>query len=143
MSLRNIDFDAVFRRVAERRIEEAIKEGKFDNLPGAGQPLEIDAAPADEDARARWWAIRILKQNDITPDEIKWRRTIDALRAELHRANQAAHVRKVVATLNGLIRKVNTMGTNALHAAVYEVDLDRALADARARAARDGVAFGE
>ena len=31
--------------LAERRIEEAIARGEFDNLPGAGRPLDLD----DED----------------------------------------------------------------------------------------------
>lgn len=45
MSLRNVDFDAAFRRLADRRIEEAMKEGKFDNLPGKGEDIVIDEAP--------------------------------------------------------------------------------------------------
>lgn len=28
--------------LAERRIEEAIERGEFDDLPGAGQPLDLD-----------------------------------------------------------------------------------------------------
>lgn len=28
--------------VAERKIEEAMEEGQFDNLPGAGKPLALD-----------------------------------------------------------------------------------------------------
>jgi hypothetical protein len=42
MPLKDIDFDGVFRRLAERRIEEVIKEGKFSNLPGEGQPIELE-----------------------------------------------------------------------------------------------------
>jgi len=29
-----------FSRIAENRIKEAMEQGQFDNLPGAGQPLE-------------------------------------------------------------------------------------------------------
>ena len=28
--------------IAERKIEEAIERGEFDDLPGAGQPLDLD-----------------------------------------------------------------------------------------------------
>jgi hypothetical protein len=42
-----VDFDAAFRRLADRRIEEAMREGKFDNLPGRGKPIELDPMPAD------------------------------------------------------------------------------------------------
>ena len=32
----------------DRRIEDAMREGKFDNLPGAGQPLDLEPMPAEE-----------------------------------------------------------------------------------------------
>lgn len=28
--------------IAERRIAEAVSQGEFDNLPGAGRPLDLD-----------------------------------------------------------------------------------------------------
>jgi hypothetical protein len=43
MSLKNIDIESALRRVADRRIEEAMREGKFDNLPGRGQPLDLES----------------------------------------------------------------------------------------------------
>jgi len=36
------DVSRAFEIIAERKIVEAMEEGKFDNLPGKGQPLEID-----------------------------------------------------------------------------------------------------
>ena len=32
----------VIARVAERKIQEAIEEGKFDNLPGKGKPIVFE-----------------------------------------------------------------------------------------------------
>ncbi|MDW8263284.1 MAG: DUF1992 domain-containing protein, partial [Phycisphaerales bacterium] len=63
MLSRHLDVESVLRRVAERRIEEAMRAGKFDNLPGAGRPLELEPIPPGEEARLRWWALRILRQN--------------------------------------------------------------------------------
>jgi hypothetical protein len=80
MGLKDVDFDAVFRRLADRRIDEAIRNGKFDNLPGRGKPIELEPMPADENARATWWALRIMRQNDFTPDEVRWRKSLDYLR---------------------------------------------------------------
>ena len=40
MSLKNVDITSALRRLADRRIEDAMKEGKFDNLSGAGKPLD-------------------------------------------------------------------------------------------------------
>src|SRR6185437_7112744 len=83
MSLKNVDMESAMRRLAERRIEEAMRQGKFDNLKGAGQPIDMEPAPAEENARLTWWALRILKQNDVIPDEVKWRKQIDTLRSTM------------------------------------------------------------
>ena len=32
----------IMGRVAEQKIQEAIEEGKFDNLPGKGKPIVFD-----------------------------------------------------------------------------------------------------
>jgi hypothetical protein len=55
MSLKHVDFESAFRRIAECRIAEAMEEGKFDNLPGKGEPLELEPLPAEENARMMWW----------------------------------------------------------------------------------------
>src|ERR1043166_502091 len=86
MSLKHVDIGSAMRRLADRRIEDAIKEGKFDNLQGAGQPLELEPMPADEGARMLWWALRILKHNDVVPEEIVWRKSIDHLKSRLPEA---------------------------------------------------------
>jgi hypothetical protein len=53
--------------LAERKIEEAIARGEFDNLPGAGRPLELDDdSQIPEDLRA---AYRILKNAGYMPPE--------------------------------------------------------------------------
>lgn len=36
------DLSRAFEIIAERKITEAMEEGQFDNLPGKGQPLQID-----------------------------------------------------------------------------------------------------
>lgn len=55
--------------LAERKIEEAIARGEFDNLPGAGRPLDLD----DEDPL--WpeevrMARRILKNAGYSDDDL-------------------------------------------------------------------------
>ena len=67
-----------------------MREGKFDNLPGAGKPLDLEPMPADENARMTWWMLRILKNNDFTPDEVHWRRQIDRLKDELDSGDDRA-----------------------------------------------------
>ena len=66
-------------RLAEQRIEEAQARGDFDNLPGAGRPLDLeDDTLVPEDLRV---AYRILKNSGLVPPEVEARRTI----AELER----------------------------------------------------------
>lgn len=122
MSSGKVDLSAALRRLAERRIEDAMAEGKFDNLPGAGQPIELDPAPADEDARATWWAIRILRQNDVTPHEVTMRRTIESLKGQLASASSEDRVRTLARQVNAMVQKLNTLGTNAIRTPVFGVD---------------------
>ena len=122
MGLQHVDIESALRRLADRRIEDAMKEGKFDNLPGAGKPLELEPMPAEENARLTWWALRILKNNDFTPEEIRWRKAIDHLKSRLAKATQEAEVVRLVAQANELVRKINTLGTNALNTAVAPLD---------------------
>jgi hypothetical protein len=124
MSLKHVDIEAGLRRLAERRIEDAMKEGKFDNLAGAGAPIELEPAPAEENARMMWWALRILKQNDVMPDEVKYRKALDRLYAQLDTLSDESRLESLVAQINGLVRRINTMGTNAINLAVAGVDLE-------------------
>ena len=88
----------VMARVAERKIQEAIEEGKFDNLPGKGQPLVFDeeqGVPLDirmankvlknAGALPDW----LMIQNDIVGE----RREAETLRARLIRENASRRVR--------------------------------------------------
>lgn len=80
MSLKNVDIDAALRRVADRRIEEAMQEGKFDNLPGSGAPLDLEPMPADEHARMIWWAVRLLRKNGCTDLAVKLSQSADMVK---------------------------------------------------------------
>ncbi|MEA2605119.1 MAG: hypothetical protein QOF89_6111 [Acidobacteriota bacterium] len=47
--------------VAENRIREAIEEGKFDNLPGMGQPIPDIDEPYDPD----WWVKKWIRREQV------------------------------------------------------------------------------
>jgi DnaJ homologue, subfamily C, member 28, conserved domain len=67
--------------VAEERIQEAMRRGDFDNLPGAGRPLLLDDDPlVPAEVRA---AHRILKNAGLVPVEILERREIADLETRL------------------------------------------------------------
>jgi hypothetical protein len=124
MSLKHIDIESAMRRLADRRIEEAMREGKFDHLRGMGEPLELDPAPAEENARMTWWCLRILKNGDFTPDEARYRKAIDHLKASLATAAAEDRVRALCAQINHFVHKLNTLGTNAINLGVAPVCLD-------------------
>ena len=136
MSLKHVDLESALRRLADRRIEEAMREGKFDNLAGAGKPLDLEPMPADENARMTWWMLRILNGADLTPDEIRLRRQIEMLKGELASAMTEQRVEALVKTVNGLVHQLNTLGTNAIHIAVSPVSPEAERERLRERLAR-------
>lgn len=59
----------LFELVAERKIEEAVSRGELDDLPGQGQPLDLEEDPLiPEDLRL---AYRILKNAGYVPPEVQ------------------------------------------------------------------------
>ncbi len=68
-------------KLIDERIKNAIAEGKFENLKGAGKPLNLDdyfAAP--EDLRAGY---KLLKTNDFAPEEVALLKEIRILREKI------------------------------------------------------------
>jgi hypothetical protein len=58
-----------FSHIAEKRIREAMAQGHFDNLPGAGQPLNLDEYfSTPEEVRM---AYSILKNANCAPAEVQ------------------------------------------------------------------------
>jgi len=124
MSLKNVDISSAMRRLADRRIEDAMQEGKFDNLPGAGKPIELEPMPAEESARMMWWTLRILKNNNVIPEEVAWRKSIDHLKSRLSQARDENHLLQIVEQINALVYKLNTLGTNALSLGIAPLDIE-------------------
>ena len=70
-----------FHKNVEEKINEAIARGEFDNLPGKGKPLDLDAYFAvPEHLRIGY---SILKGADIIPDEVELLRQIEGLKKSL------------------------------------------------------------
>ncbi len=66
-----------FEAIAEQRIREAAQRGDFDDLPGAGPPLNLDDdLLVPEDLRR---AYRILKNAGYVPPEVQTLTEIGAL----------------------------------------------------------------
>ena len=83
--------------IAERKIAEAVSQNEFDNLPGAGRPLELDDdALVPEEMRM---AHRILKNADVPLPETYTKTSL--VRANL----EARYFGKVARKLGGRAAK--------------------------------------
>jgi hypothetical protein len=67
-----------FEIIAERRIQEAMERGEFDNNPLSGKPLPPDGL--DNVSPELRMAIKILKNSGVLPEEIDLRRQIHTMR---------------------------------------------------------------
>ncbi len=64
-------------RMAEQRIQEAVEQGEFEDLPGAGKPLELDDDSMIPDHLRT--AYRVLKNANCIPPELAERQEIRRL----------------------------------------------------------------
>ena len=70
-----------FHRNADEKIKEAIAQGEFDNLPGKGKPLDLDAYFATPEHLRMSYSI--LKSADIIPEEMELLKQIEDLKKSL------------------------------------------------------------
>ncbi len=97
-----------FEKIVERKIQEAQKEGAFDDLPGSGHPVNLeDDSNVPEDLRL---AYKILKNADCLPPEIQLRKEIrqmeDMLETIPDEKEKYRHIKKI----NFKIMQLNMMG---------------------------------
>lgn len=79
----------------EKKIQEAIARGEFDNLPGKGKAIDLDAYfNTPEHLRM---AFSILRSNDFVPEEVETLKEI----AKLKEAIKACEDEEEKATLIG------------------------------------------
>ncbi|HHV65961.1 MAG TPA: DUF1992 domain-containing protein [Peptococcaceae bacterium] len=71
----------IFAKIALSKIEEAIKNGEFENLPGQGQPINLEylaAIPPEKRA-----AYTVLKNSGVLPQEAQLLKEIAGLKEKL------------------------------------------------------------
>ena len=95
------------RRLAEDRIEEAQRDGLFDNLPGKGKPLNLDDdSGVPEDLRLTF---KILKNSNCLPIEMELRKEIYNLRQLIDAAIDPETRREMRRELNFLMLRLNVI----------------------------------
>src|SRR5690348_12439656 len=109
--------------IAERKIREAMEEGAFDHLEGAGKPLDLSENPF-EDPSDRL-ANRLLKNNGFAPDWIEEAKEIAAESRRLRALGELKtdDLRSRVASLNRRILAYNLKAPDpSLHKRFFEID---------------------
>lgn len=123
----------VWRLIAERKVEDAMAQGIFDDLAGAGRPVRLDDDPF-EDPSLRM-AHRLLRNNGFAPAWIEEGKEIDAaieaLRTDLRRLDPE-RLRQRAQELNQRIASFN-LKTPAAICQKLPVDVERDLAHGGAR----------
>lgn len=89
----------IWNLIAERKIREAMDEGEFDYLEGAGAPLRLEENPYEDPAQRM--AHRILRNNGFAPAWIGEGNEIDAetsrLRADQSRLEEDEFQKRAIA----------------------------------------------
>ncbi len=97
----------IFASIAERRIQEAMARGEFDNLPGKGQPLPPDdLAGVPEELRI---AYKLLKNAGCLPPEVVLAREIATLRNLVDSLEDDETRRQKLRELNFKLLRFNIM----------------------------------
>jgi hypothetical protein len=95
-----------FEKIVEDRIKKAQKRGDFDDLSGAGKPLDLsDDRHIPEDLRLPY---KILKNADCLPPEIELKKEILRTEDLLAGVQDTAERYGILKKLNFLILKLNT-----------------------------------
>lgn len=101
-----------FEKIVEERIRQSQKNGDFENLPGAGKPLQLeDTSGIPEDLRL---AYKMLKNADCIPPELAIKKEIVSTEALLEQVTDVQLKYKTLKKLNYLIMKLNAMRKSAI-----------------------------
>jgi hypothetical protein len=93
--------------IAERKIQEAIRNGELDDLPGKGKPLQLDDdSHIPEELRL---AYKILKNADCLPPEVELKKEIVRMRDLLEGTEDLDEKYHLMKRLNFKIMKLNMM----------------------------------
>jgi len=86
----------------EQQLRVAMERGEFDNLPGAGKPIEGLGTEHDPD----WWLKKLIERERITgvlPEALQLRKDDLELAALLDRQPNETHVRRELESFNARV----------------------------------------
>ena len=89
----------------DAQLDQARIDGQFEDLEGAGKPLEnLDSA-----RDPLWWAKSFLRREgiDMVPPAMEVRRKVEKLREMMPEYRQETEIRAAIEALNDEIRRLN------------------------------------
>ena len=92
---------ALFPLLTERRIQDAMEDGAFDNLPGAGKPLPAEDIGGPNDA-VTLFGYRIMAEAGAVPEELRLRRELQEARAARDAATDSAERERLMREISDL-----------------------------------------
>lgn len=99
--------EELISRIAEQRIEEAMREGAFDDLPGKGKPLRFeDDSFVPEDRRL---AYKMLRNAGMIPPELELKKEITTLMDFIGALDDDAERTKKIRELNLKLTRFSIM----------------------------------
>jgi len=94
-----------FEKNVDEKIAEAIARGEFDNLPGKGKPLDLEAYFAMPEHLRMGYSI--LKSADILPEEMELLRQIEGLKTSLNSCTGQIKQKAIRQQLSEKLTKLN------------------------------------
>ncbi len=96
-----------FQKIIEQRIKEAQMKGEFDDLPGSGEPVEIeDDSHVPEDLQL---AYKILKNANCIPPELQLKKEIRQMEDMLENLSDEREKYRLIKKINYTILQLNLM----------------------------------
>lgn len=121
----------------DAQIREAQERGEFDNLPGAGKPIEGLGRREDPN----WWLKGYLKREKLDmplPETLALRKELEQLPDTVATERSEKLVREIVTELNQRIVDARRRRNDGLKITIKTVDVDEVVDQWRARRERDG-----
>jgi hypothetical protein len=118
-----------FQGWIDKQIQEAQDRGEFDNLPGAGKPIEgLDDPDPD------WWAKRLIEREQLTmplPTSLALRKEREEIRQTVAAERTEGAVRQIIEDFNARVVTARRRAVGGPPLVVHTIDLDTALAEWR------------
>lgn len=96
-----------FDKLIEEKIREAMNNGEFDNLPGKGKPLDLQAYfDTPEDVRI---TNSLLKSAGFIPEEAQLLKEVESLKAALENCSNGEERNKIKKLIDEKKLKINLL----------------------------------